>query len=69
MAWSTTGTVFKEFSDPLNIAIDPSGNLWITNYDGTTPANSSVVEIVGAAAPVVTPLAVAAGTNALGAKP
>jgi len=69
VAWSTTGTVFKEFSDPLNIAIDPSGNLWITNYDGTTPANSSVVEIVGAAAPVVTPLAVAAGTNALGAKP
>jgi hypothetical protein len=69
VAWSTTGTVFKVFTDPLNVAIDPSGNLWITNYDGTTPANSSVVEIVGAAAPVVTPLSVAAGTSKFGVKP
>ncbi len=69
VAWSTAGAVFKEFTDPLNVAIDPSGNLWITNYDGTTPANSSVVEIVGAAAPVVTPLSLAAGNNKLGAKP
>jgi hypothetical protein len=69
VALSTAGAVFKEFTDPLNVAIDPSGNLWITNYDGTTPANSSVVEIVGAAAPVVTPLSVAAGTGKFGVKP
>jgi streptogramin lyase len=48
----------------LNLAIDPSGNLWITNYTG-----NSVVELVGAAAPVATPLSVAAANNALGAKP
>ena len=48
----------------LNLAIDPSGNIWITNYTG-----NSVAEIVGAAAPVVTPLSLAAGTNKLGAKP
>ena len=67
--YSTTNVSIKELTDPLNIAIDPSGNLWITNYDGTTPTGSSVVEIVGAAAPVVTPLARAAGLNSLGAKP
>jgi hypothetical protein len=69
VAWSTTGAVFKVLTDPLNIAIDPSGNLWITNYSGTDTTNSSVVEIVGAAAPVVTPLSVAAGTSKFGAKP
>ena len=48
----------------LNLAIDPSGNVWVTNYTG-----NSVAEIVGAAAPVVTPLSVAAGSNKLGVKP
>ncbi len=48
----------------LNLAIDPSGNLWITNYTG-----NSVVELVGAAAPVATPLSVAAFNNQLGTKP
>lgn len=49
---------------PLNLAIDPSGNIWITNYTGST-----VTEMVGAAAPVVTPLSYAAGNNELGVKP
>jgi streptogramin lyase len=48
----------------LNLAIDPSGNVWITNYTG-----GSVVELVGAAAPVRTPLSVAAAANELGQKP
>jgi hypothetical protein len=48
----------------LNLAIDSSGNLWITNYTG-----GGVVEMVGVAAPVVTPLSLAAGTNQLGQKP
>jgi hypothetical protein len=50
--------------DPLNIAIDSSGNVWVTNYIG-----NEVVEVVGAAAPVVTPLSLAAGTGKLGQKP
>jgi hypothetical protein len=52
---------------PLNLAIDSSGNVWITNYGEN--GGGGVVEIVGAAAPVVTPLSVAAGTNSLGQKP
>jgi hypothetical protein len=64
----TAGTFTPIMLDPLNIAIDPSGNIWITNYTGVA-ANSSLTEIVGAAAPVVTPLSVAAGTSTLGTKP
>lgn len=48
----------------LNLAIDPSGNVWITDYTG-----GGVVELVGAAAPVVTPLSLAAGNGQLGQKP
>jgi hypothetical protein len=61
---STANTLSKVLTDPLNIAIDPSGNVWITNLLG-----NSVAEMVGAAAPVVTPLSVAAGTNKIGVTP
>jgi hypothetical protein len=67
---STAAAFTPIMPDPLNVAIDPSGNVWITNYTGNA-ATGSVVEIVGAAAPVVTPLSAAAGAapNKLGAKP
>ena len=65
---ATATTFTKIMPDPLNIAIDPSGNIWMTNYTGNA-ATGSVVEIVGSAAPVVTPLSAAAGTSKLGAKP
>jgi hypothetical protein len=57
-------TLMKLLNDSLNVAVDPSGNVWITNYLG-----NAVVQLVGAAAPVVTPLSVAAGNNMLGQKP
>jgi len=66
--YSTTNAAINEFTDPLNVAIDPSGNVWVTDYVGVN-GSGSVVEMVGAAAPVVTPLSVAAGNNKLGAKP
>jgi len=57
--------------DSLNVAIDPSGNVWVTNYSGNAAGfvGSGVVEMVGAAAPVVTPLSLAAGNNMLGVAP
>ena len=44
-------------------AVDGSGNVWVSTQD------ANVVELVGAAAPVVTPVVEAATTNRLGARP
>jgi hypothetical protein len=59
-------TLTAELSDPLNIAIDPSGDAWITDY-----GNNSIVEIIGVAYPATTPLSVAANTTTskIGTKP
>jgi streptogramin lyase len=46
------------------IAVDGSGDVWVGNLTG-----NSVTEYVGAAAPVVTPLALAVKNNALGSRP
>jgi hypothetical protein len=53
---------------PRGIAIDPSGNVWITGCGLSTSCtnNSFVMEIVGAADPVVTPLSSAIASNQLG---
>lgn len=45
-------------------AIDSSGNVWVLNTDA-----ESVTELIGAAVPVVTPLALAVSTNMLGTRP
>jgi hypothetical protein len=60
----TNYTLGGLLNDPLNIAGDPSGNLWITNYGG-----DQIVELVGAGYPVVTPLSVSSSTNKLGSLP
>ena len=52
------------FSGVGTVAIDGSGNLWVTNNGG-----ASVTELLGVAAPVKTPLAVAAAANQLGTRP
>jgi hypothetical protein len=63
--YPATAITFTPILDgSLNLAIDPSGNVWVTNYTG-----GGIVELVGAAAPVVTPLSVAAGNKQLGQKP
>jgi hypothetical protein len=62
------------------LAIDPSGNVWITNTNSSTAnytsaqgpvvaTGFSMTVIVGAAGPVVTPLAQAVQSNMLGQKP
>jgi hypothetical protein len=48
---------------PLRVAIDSSGNVWVLL------ANNTVTEYVGAATPVVTPLALAVKDKKLAAKP
>jgi hypothetical protein len=65
---ATAKSLTAVMPDPLNVAIDPSGNVWITNYTNSN-TNGALTEIVGAAAPVVTPLSAAASGNKLGQKP
>jgi hypothetical protein len=61
----SSGATTYFLTDPLNAAIDGSGDIWITNYGG-----EEIVEMIGAAAPVVTPLSYATGTTpGLGARP
>jgi hypothetical protein len=68
--YETTGAnaLTPMLTGPLNIAVDPSGNVWTTNYGG-----NAIVEIVGVAAPTVTPLATAANvggsSSLIGTKP
>jgi hypothetical protein len=58
--------------DGVNIAIDASGNLWVLNtsnsYHGVQTGNV-LVEVVGVAAPTITPLAVATQNGAQGTRP
>ena len=51
-------------SIPSALAIDPSGNIWVTDAIST-----SLTEYLGLASPVVTPLASAVATNNLGMEP
>ena len=49
---------------PDAIAIDPSGNVWISNNGN----NNFITELIGAATPVVTPLATGVKNSTLGSK-
>jgi hypothetical protein len=62
---STGYTGGVEFS-PFSIAIDGSGNVWTVN---SGRGSGQVREFIGAATPVVTPLATGVMNNALGARP
>lgn len=63
--YTANSTIPADMFTPHGMALDASGNVWIT---GNTP--SSVVELIGIAAPVATPLAAQnAPTNRLGVRP
>jgi hypothetical protein len=51
------------------ITIDPSGNVWAADYATSGPTAFSVFEMVGAAAPTVTPIAQALKNGSVGMKP
>jgi streptogramin lyase len=61
----TAGYTGGLIDGPDSIAVDPSGNVWISNNGD----NYTVTELIGAATPVVTPLAVGVKNNTLGTKP
>jgi len=51
------------------IHIDGSGNVWIAGSNGGTALPNYVAEVIGIAAPVVTPRSVAVTNNTLGTRP
>ena len=63
--FTTAGFQHAGLDACLGITIDPSGNVWIAN----NTASMGVFEVVGAAAPTVTPIALALKNNAVAAKP
>ena len=57
-------------TDPGGMAVDGSGNLWITGTNnGNTTIPNYITEVIGIAAPVVTPKAVAVTNNTIGTRP
>jgi hypothetical protein len=56
---------------PSDVAVDSSGNVWVPNaFTPVTYANgNNIVEFVGAAVPVVTPISVAVKNSMIGARP
>jgi hypothetical protein len=62
--YTASGTM----SGPSAIAIDPSGDVWVTNTT-SSGVGYSVTELIGVAAPTYVPLSAAASVGKLGAKP
>ncbi len=54
---------------PARVAIDRSGNVWVANSGTSIPGSGIVTEIVGAAAPIITPAALAIQNNVLDQRP
>jgi hypothetical protein len=66
----TTGYGSQNWGSPGGIAVDGSGNVWIPiNLAPDSSLGTSVVEMVGAGTPVVTPLAAGVKNNTLGTRP
>jgi hypothetical protein len=53
----------------ITTRIDASGNVWSTGVYFDTDYDYAAVEVIGVAAPVVTPISVAASTDTLGQRP
>ncbi len=63
-------TIPSEPFTPTGLGIDLSGNVWISGVNLlASPSYQFVTEIVGIAAPVVTPTTVASSTNKYGQRP
>ena len=58
------GYQFKQISQPAGIAIDISGNVWVSNNAtaAADPYANSVVELIGAATPTLSPILSTPGT-------
>lgn len=71
--YQANGAVVPSGDVPEGLAVDGSGNLWVSGYvlDGNFNAvpNAFVTELIGIAGPTVTPIATAAKNGLLGMRP
>ena len=56
-------------SNPFRVAVDRSGNVWVANLGTSVVGSGVITQVVGVAAPVVTPLSMAVQSNALNQRP
>lgn len=66
-----TGYINSNLYSGGDVGVDSSGNVWVANAveAGTFANGTNVVEFVGAAVPVVTPVSVAVKNSTIGARP
>jgi hypothetical protein len=62
-------TINNEVFGPTGLAIDASGNVWITGINNSATAYGYVTELIGIAAPIMTPTTVESSTNTYGVRP
>jgi DNA-binding beta-propeller fold protein YncE len=55
--------------NPFRVALDRSGSVWVANLGTLVVGSGLITQIVGVAAPVVTPLSAAIQSNALNQRP
>jgi hypothetical protein len=55
--------------NPSKLAIDRSGSVWVANLGSSSTSAGVISQIVGVAAPVVTPQSLAIQNNALNQRP
>ncbi len=65
----TSGYAAASLANPYKLAIDGSGNVWIANLGSAVAGSGLVTQLIGAASPVVTPLATAVHTNTIAQRP
>ncbi|HEY6374199.1 MAG TPA: NHL repeat-containing protein [Edaphobacter sp.] len=64
-----TGYGSSVLTNPFRLALDRSGNIWVANLGSQIAGQGTITKIVGAAAPVVTPVSIAIQNNALNQRP
>jgi hypothetical protein len=62
-------TINSEVFAPTGLAIDLSGNVWITGINNLGNGYGFVTEVIGIAAPITTPTTVESSTNTYGVRP
>ena len=65
----TSGYGSAVLVNPFRVALDRSGNVWVANQGTSVAGSGLITEIIGVAAPVVTPLSAAIQSNALNQRP